>query len=222
METEFKAIHEAYSPYTLTTLESMYGLYKAADYVSAAGIPGDLVECGVWKGGSSMLMAHMLVQRQDTDRRLYLYDTFAGMSQPTGRDKTIGCDTPAMKEWMNKRKGTHNEWAFAPLDEVRRNMESTGFPQGNIRYVEGTVEETIPRIVPDRIALLRLDTDWFESTHHELKHLFPLVSPGGVIVVDDYGHFSGAKEAVDLYLRENSIPLLLNRIDYTVRMGIKR
>ena len=83
------------------------------------------------------------------------------------------------------------------------------------------MEETIPTHIPHAISLLRLDTDWYESTKHELTHLFPLLSPGGVIIIDDYGHWQGAKKAVDEYFEENKIKILLNRIDYTGRIGVK-
>jgi len=75
--------------------------------------------------------------------------------------------------------------------------------------------------MPGKIALLRLDTDWYESTAHELKHLYPLLVPGGVIIIDDYGHWEGARKAVDEYITAEKLPLLLNRIDYTGRIGIK-
>ena len=79
----------------------------------------------------------------------------------------------------------------------------------------------MPGYLPSGIALLRLDTDWYESTKHELEHLYPLLVSGGVIIIDDYGHWKGAKKAVDEYIKDNNLPLLLNRIDYTGRIGIK-
>ena len=87
--------------------------------------------------------------------------------------------------------------------------------------MKGKVEDSIPQTLPGKIALLRLDTDWYESTAHELKHLYPLLVPGGVIIIDDYGHWEGARKAVDEYIEANKLPLLLNRIDYTGRIGIK-
>jgi O-methyltransferase len=79
----------------------------------------------------------------------------------------------------------------------------------------------LPEFAPECISLLRLDTDWYESTRHELIHLFSRISKGGVIIIDDYGHWKGAREAVDEYIRENNIKILLNRIDYTGRIGVK-
>lgn len=99
-------------------------------------------------------------------------------------------------------------------------MADTGYPIERVRFVEGRVEDTLPVRVPDRISLLRLDTDWYESTRCELEHLFPKLVPGGVLIVDDYGHWEGCRRAVEEYFDENNIPMLLNRIDYTGRIGI--
>ena len=82
------------------------------------------------------------------------------------------------------------------------------------------MEDTIPKKAPQMISLLRLDTDWYESTRHELIHLFPRIAPFGVIIIDDYGHWQGVREAVDEYIRENNIKILLNRVDYTGRIGV--
>ena len=80
------------------------------------------------------------------------------------------------------------------------------------------VEETIPDGAPEQIALCRLDTDWYESTIHEMEHLYPRMTPGGVLLIDDYGHFMGCKRAVDEYIEKNQRALLLNRIDFTGRL----
>jgi hypothetical protein len=88
-----------------------------------------------------------------------------------------------------------------------------------VSYVCGLVEETIPATIPDQIALLRLDTDWYGSTAHELRHLYPLVASGGVLIVDDFGHFQGVRKAVEEYFAER--PILMTRVDYTGRMGVK-
>jgi len=221
MDSEFKPVYEYTKHYTLTTIESMYGLYKAIEYIVKTGVPGDVVECGVWKGGSAMLMAHTLFKMQNTSRKIYLYDTFAGMSKPTEKDVLISDGLPTMEEWKKQQKNNYNTWAFSPLEEVQNNMRKTGYPGDNIIYVKGKVEDTIPGTIPSQIAILRLDTDWYESTYHELKYLFPLLSHGGVVIIDDYGHFAGAREAVDTYFKENSISMLLSRIDYTGRVGVK-
>jgi predicted O-methyltransferase YrrM len=114
-----------------------------------------------------------------------------------------------------------NEWCFSPLEEVERNLRSTGIDPARLRFVEGKVEDTIPATAPERISVLRLDTDWYESTWHELTHLYPRLSPGGVLIVDDYGHWQGAREAVDRYFGEVAEPILLARTDYTGRIGVR-
>jgi hypothetical protein len=100
-------------------------------------------------------------------------------------------------------------------------MYETGYDREKISFVKGKVEETIPDNAPQSISLLRLDTDWYESTRHELIHLYPRLSHGGVIIIDDYGHWLGARKAVDEYIEQNNLCLLLNRLDYTGRIGVK-
>ena len=115
-----------------------------------------------------------------------------------------------------------NAWHYVRAADVREALRSTGYPTERVHLVEGRVEETLPAAAPDPIALLRLDTDWYRSTKHELEHLYPRISPGGVVIIDDYGHYEGVRRAVDEYLESSGEALLLNRIDYTARVGVKR
>ena len=143
------------------------------------------------------------------------------MPKPSEKDSTHFETSPTLKTWEKNQKKEHNTWAYSALNKVKSNMKKTKYPQKNIIYIKGKVEDTIPNIIPTKIAILRLDTDWYESTYHELIHLFPLLSNGGVLIIDDYGYWKGAKEAVDKYLKEKNIRILLNRIDNTGRIGIK-
>ncbi len=220
LEKEFTELHERCKNFTMTSIERMHALYKATEYIVNAEIPGDVVECGVWKGGSAMLAALILLRMGATDRKIYLYDTYEGMSEPTEKD-TSRIDAPAKQTWSKHQTATHNRWCYSPLEEVEKNLRSTGYPLDRLVFVKGKVEETIPATVPERIALLRLDTDWYESTSHELRHLFPRLSSGGVLILDDYGYWEGAKEATDAYFRENKIAMMLNRIDNAGRIGVK-
>ena len=220
LEREFLSLYEKCRAYTLTSIERMYALYKAVEYIVKHGIPGDMVECGVWRGGSSMLIASTLTEFNATRRRLYLYDTYSGMSKPTEEDVDY-TGNRVIESWEDGLEESINRWNSIPLDEVKRNMSLTGYPGDNLVFVQGKVEDTIPAIVPQEIALLRLDTDFYESTYHELVHLFPRLSPHGVLIVDDYGHWKGARKAVDKYLAENSVEMLLQRIDYTGRIGVR-
>ena len=168
-----------------------------------------------------MAAARILLEEGDDTRELYLYDTFAGMTDPTTADVTD--KGASANRWMRRYgrdEAGHSKWCNASLDDVRQNIASTGFPLDRVTFVEGPVEATIPGVAPDRIAVLRLDTDWYESTAHELTHLFPRLAPGGVLILDDYGHWQGARRAVDEYLDKAGLHLLLHRIDYTGRMAV--
>lgn len=219
MEEKFTPLLARCRPYSMTSVERMYALHKAVEYVAKKNIPGDLVECGVWKGGSSMMTAHTLSHLGERNRTLYLYDTFEGMSAPTDKDKNIN-DKPAAVEWQ-QHQAAQAGWFAASLPEVRENLLSTGYPAEKLTFVKGKVEETIPGVIPAQVALLRLDTDWYESTYHELQYLYPRLSPGGVLIIDDYGYWKGSREAVDQYFREHHIHMLLTRVDTDCRIGIK-
>jgi len=207
---------------TMTSAERIYSLIEAVKYVETNQIPGAIVECGVWKGGSMMAVAETLRHLNNTSRELYLYDTFEGMSNPEDVDKTHAGQSASdlMKKDDDKEKNL--VWAYSTLETVQTGMKSTNYPEGKIKYVKGKVEDTIPSTLPSTIALLRLDTDWYESTRHELEHLFPLLVKGGVLILDDYGYWAGARKAVDEYFAIHKQPLLLNRIDETGRIAIKQ
>ena len=199
----------------------MYALYGAIHYVVRTGIEGDVVECGVWHGGSAMLAALALAQAGDTGRAIWLYDTFEGMPPPSELDVdpfgAAAHDVLRARERLPEAD-PHNPWAYATLADVKANMAQTGYPR--VHYVEGKVEETIPAHAPERISLLRLDTDWYESTLHELEHLYPRLAPGGVLILDDYGWWSGARRAVDEYFVH--VPMLLVRIGiHGARLALK-
>jgi O-methyltransferase len=207
--------------YTMTTPERIASLCNAVNYLVANDIKGDFVECGVWRGGSTMAAIDTLIKAGDTSREIYLYDTFEGMSAPTEIDKVFtGTGADELMNSSNREDAT-SVWCYSALEEVQQNVGGLKYPAHKIHYVKGKVEDSIPQTLPGKIALLRLDTDWYESTAHELKHLYPLLVPGGVIIIDDYGHWEGARKAVDEYIESQKLPLLLNRIDYTGRIGIK-
>jgi len=219
LEPEFLALYERCAPATMTSIERMYALYQAVRHVHAAETPGDVVECGVWRGGSSMLAALALDSLGDRERCIWLYDTFEGMPPPAGVDRTLSGEHAADLMKRADAAGEHTR-AAAAVGEVRANLAGTGFPADRLRFVEGKVEDTIPGTAPDAISVLRLDTDWYESTRHELEHLWPRLSPGGVLIVDDYGHWEGARRAVDEFF-STAAPVLLQRIDYTGRLALK-
>jgi O-methyltransferase len=212
-------------PYTLTGVPRLQALIDAVRYCVRRGVPGDFAECGVWRGGSVLAMALTLQELGETGRDLHLYDTFEGMTAP-GEHDVSEFDPPALATWEEAQK--RGELPFAEVLEVegfdtqavRETVLSSGYPAERVHLVAGPVEETLPRHAPGELAVLRLDTDWYESTRHELEHLYPRLAVGGVLIVDDYGHWKGARRAVDEYFAGRE-PLLLTRIDYTGRIAVK-
>lgn len=214
-------IYKKVKPYTMTSPERVFSLCEAVKYIHEKNIEGDIVECGVWKGGSMMAVAATLLRSGDSSRNLYLFDTFEGMAPPTDKDVDIaGVTAESLLEQSDKMKDD-SVWCCATLEMVKSAVNSIGYPGEKIYFVKGMVEQTIPLNAPDKIALLRLDTDWYESTKHEMEHLFPRLSIGGVLIIDDYGHWQGARKAVDEYFEKNNVKILLNRIDYTGRIAVK-
>jgi hypothetical protein len=220
LEPEFRALYEQCREYTMTSWERLYALYKSVQYVVENRIPGDIVECGVWRGGSMKLAAHVLLALGVTDRTLFLYDTFEGMTEPDPEVDLDSYGNDATNDWLEvQRRGV--KWSYAPIEEVRDVIAGSGYPMDKVVFVKGPVEDTIPATVPDRISLLRLDTDWYSSTKHEIEHLYPRLSMHGVLLLDDYGHYQGARRAVDEYFdRAGKRPFLI-RIDYSCRAAIK-
>jgi O-methyltransferase len=208
--------------FTATSTERLAGLVSGIEYIVENRIPGAFVECGVWRGGSMMAAALTLMRLGDTSRDLYLFDTFEGMSAPTEAD--VMFDGQRAEDILKEKppaEGFGNYWCVARIDEVKRNLISTGYPSERLHFIKGKVEETIPHQAPAEIALLRLDTDWYESTAHELDQLYPRLIRNGVLIIDDYGHWLGARKAVDEYFARRSFRPLLNRLDYTGRLAIK-
>lgn len=215
------AVITAVENYTMTSLERRYVLLEAVRHVHRMGLPGSLVECGVWRGGSAMIMASESLILQNF-RELYLYDTFEGMPPPDSVDKDYQGVAASVRlgEEFEKMQQSH-VWAYAQIDVVKSNLQSTNYPDHLIHYVQGKVEETIPSTMPDQIALLRLDTDWYASTKHELEYLYPRLVSGGVLIIDDYGYWQGARQAVDDFFAAQENPPMLIRIDSTGRIAIK-
>ncbi|XDD51544.1 TylF/MycF/NovP-related O-methyltransferase [Leptospira sp. WS92.C1] len=184
-------------------------------------IEGDIVECGVWRGGSMMATAYRLMHLK-ASRMLYLFDTFDGMSPASSEDVSIIGENA--KSYLDLKKKTEDDtmWAYAPIERVKENLYGTQYPKDKIHFIKGKVENTLPHKKLKKIAILRLDTDWYNSTLHELETLFPLLVKGGVLIIDDYGHWQGARKAVDEYIKRKKVKIFLNRVDYTCRLAIKQ
>lgn len=211
---EIRMIEKA-SPYTMTSLERQSSLALAVRYLKENNIPGDFVECGVWRGGSIGLAALL----SNSERIYWLFDTFEGMTQPTRVD-----GSSATNRFLASQTGPNSsDWCASSLSEVRSNLQRLGINPQKLRFVIGDVTKSLaePDNIPDKISLLRLDTDWYESTRIELDKLYANLAPGGVLIIDDYGHWEGARKAVDEFFLEIDLKPLLIPIDYTGRIGIK-
>lgn len=226
LSTADRSIVDRSLPYTMTGVPRLQALIDAVRFLESRRIPGAFAECGVWRGGSVLAMIATLQQMGAQPREIWLYDTFEGMTEPTERDVSDFAP-PALSTWRAAKSAGVRPWSemFEPEvfneAEVRNTLSASGYAMEHVHLVRGPVERTLPAGAPDQpLALLRLDTDWYESTRHELEHLYPRLQTGGVLIIDDYGHFEGARQAVDEYFRSHP-PLLLNRIDYTGRIAVK-
>src|SRR5271155_4186054 len=205
-------------PFTMTSVERLVSLVNSVNYLTKNDIPGDIAECGVWRGGSMMAAALALIAAGDTNRTLYLYDTFEGMPDPSKND-TDFAGKPAISLLQSYRKGT-GIWCFATLEEVQKNMYSTGYPPDKIKFIKGKVEDTLAAVRPEKLSLLRLDTDWYESTKLELEILYPILHKDGILILDDYGYWQGARQAVDEYFDKRNIRVFLHRVDNSGRIVV--
>jgi O-methyltransferase len=210
-DDETREIIHAVRPYTMTSPERLNALVLACRYVTRYGIPGAVVECGVWRGGSMQAAARTLLAAGDTSRELYLFDTFEGMPPPT--DKDLRRDGESAADLLARRDKDSPIWAVATLSDVQEGFTQVPYPAERVHFVQGLVEDTVPAKAPEEISILRLDTDWYASTRHELEHLYPRLVSGGVLLIDDYGWWQGSREAVDEFLEKTGARLLLLRMD---------
>jgi hypothetical protein len=218
-----RRIVERALPHTMTGVPRLQALLDAVRYCVQRGVPGDFAECGVWRGGSILAMILVLQELGAEDRDIHLYDTFEGMTEPTEAD-TSPVHPRALDLWEQTEGRPWPQFFAAEVfteSMVRETVLATGYPQERLHFVRGRVEETLPARAPERLALLRLDTDWYESTRHELEHLYPRLSGGGVLIVDDYGEWEGCRRAVDEYFAGAATPVLLTRIDAAARLAVK-
>lgn len=213
--------------YSMTHFERLFVLIDAVRHVVRREIPGAFIECGVWRGGSVLAMLRTLLSLGVTDRDIYLYDTFEGMTAPTEKDVSANHGS-ALQAWQlaqGSGERVYNQFFNERIfneESVRRLLLSTGYPSERLHFVKGPVEQTIPATMPDKISLLRLDTDWYESTRHEMHHLYPLLQKNGVLIIDDYGDWAGCRKAIDEYFSSgHTPPILLNRVDYSCRIAVK-
>lgn len=204
---------------SMTDPVAQWEFIRAIRHVEAEGIAGDIVECGVWRGGNLVIAGRMRAAL-GFDRTIWAYDTFAGMTAPTDHDFKPVKELDVREKFAELDRGDHNEWCMASLEEVQANFAARG-GGGALKTVKGPVQETLldPANLPERIAVLRLDTDFYDSTKIEMEVLYPRLASGGVLIVDDYGEWAGARRAVDEYFAGRHV--WLHYVTHTVRLMVK-
>lgn len=206
--------------YSMTPKVRMWALVQSIKYLINNNIKGDIVETGVFRGGNLILSKKLLNSYEpNSKRKIWGYDTFEGMTEPTENDRDIFGEDPR-KFWEKSQKQEYNDWCYSSIDEVRNNF--TKETNSNlVELIKGPVEQTlrVKENLPDQISLLRLDTDWYESSKIELEMLYPKLVKGGVLILDDYGHWQGVKKSVDEYFKNKNI--WLHYVDYGCRLLIK-
>jgi hypothetical protein len=196
----------------------------AVNYILQNNIEGCIIECGVYSGDFEYIWINELMKNNSV-RDIYLYDTFTGLVEPTEYDYTCKDAIYQMNKdevyttWKNQVINEKvNGWCYTPLEKVKDRLNSTGYPKNKLHYVVGDVMETLKdkTTIPEKIAILRLDTDWYESSKYELEQLYDNVVVGGVIIFDDYYHWDGQRRATDEFFESRGI-----QVDY-VRIDAKR
>ena len=196
------------NPFSMIRDDRFVANAQAIEYILDKNIQGDIVEVGVWKGGSIISMLMTLQKNNSLNRNVHLYDTFSGMTPHT--DKDFDQDNRTAESLIS----SDPFWlCISSLDEVKNNIKvSSDYPEDLIKYHVGDICKN--EYIPEKIAFLRLDTDWYESTKCELEMFYNSVASGGVIMLDDYGHWQGCKRAVDEFLKDKPDIKIIN-IDYT-------
>lgn len=205
-----------------------FTVYSALKYIVENEKRGDLVECGVFDGNKILLMAEYLSQQGKYDYDFYLYDTFSGMTNPSQHDRALSLEPPyyytkerVQERFSKDQKEQYNNWCYCSEADVRENVLATSYPTNRFNFIKGDVRQTLLRASPQHIALLRLDTDFFDSTLIELETLYHRVIPGGVIILDDYGTWAGQKKAVDQFVETLDVRPMLIRTSQNERVIIK-
>ncbi len=214
--------HIISSRLSMVSPERLWGTMMACKHIVAQNIPGDFVECGVWRGGNALIAASVF-KASGVRKKIYLFDTFKGMTEPSKEDVAANDGKAAIDYFRQKQRVDHNDWCFASLADVRNNFSNLGLLSEDVIFVEGDVLQTLSDTsnIPNQIALLRLDTDWYESTMKELQILYPRLSIGGALIVDDYGHWAGSRQATDEYFSNHCPRPFLQYTDRTGRMAVK-
>lgn len=213
---EFETINEI----SLSSSPNKWSLIQSLKHIQENNIEGDIVETGVFKGANLVLINNFL-NRSNIEKKIYAYDTYAGQPEPSNLDYDL--KGKSMIDKFSDFKKKNITPVFCSLEDVKKNIKKySPFDYDKIIFIKGKVEETLnsEKNIPQQISLLRLDTDFYESIKKSLDILYPRLSKGGVLIIDDYGHFKGAQTAVDNYFKDKK-NIWMHRVDYTCRLIIK-
>ena len=214
---------ETASEFSMTSYDRIFALLRAIQHIDNNNLEGDFVECGVWKGGNLILYQKMIEKLNIKGKKIYGFDTFEGMSNPTDADFPAdnlfgGFKAEHYMKTQKKDLNINNIHAYAPIEMVKNNFNNNTENRNNLILIKGKVEDTlkIQSNLPDKISILRLDTDWYESTKTELEILYPRLVKNGVLIIDDYGEWSGSRKATNEYFKDKKIAMF--KIDIAARL----
>jgi len=190
------------------------------DYVVDCKIDGVLVECGVQSGRIEKIWIDKLKEKNE-ERDIYMYDTFTGLTEPSERDLGFSEEyrnpQKVLNIWnrYNDEKLGVNTWCYCPLEKVISNLLEMNYPFHKLHFIKGDVRKTLldEKNIPDKIAVLRLDTDWYDSTKVELETMWNNLVNGGVIIFDDYYYWRGQQDAVDEFFKGTKYEGQVKRFD---------
>lgn len=194
------------SPFSLVHITGFYNVFQSMKYIYNNRIPGDIAECGCFLGGMGIFMA-LLRDHLGMRKKIHLFDSFEGF--PPGEEDVTHGEVAKSVKFVNI------------LEDVKDNFRQTMSDVHDVEFIEGFVEKTLPETTVENLCLVRLDTDFYNSTKVEFVHLYPRLVRGGVLIIDDYGWFEGSRRATDEYLASLTYPPLLNRIDEGIWAGVK-
>ena len=216
IDEESKRLIESIGEHSLTPFIRRWTLIKSLHYINKKKLIGDIVECGIWRGGN-LFLAKKIQDKYPNElkRKLYGFDTFEGMPKPSFHDGV------KINEVFQNFKNRNLPWTKASLDDVKNSTNFFFNEVDDFNFIKGMVEDTLmnKKNLPNKISLLRLDTDLYESTKIELNILYPLLVEKGVLIIDDYGDFPGCRKAVDEYFLDKNV--LMTSVDKSCRLIVK-
>jgi hypothetical protein len=195
---------------TMVPLVRLHNLHRCAVDVIERHVPGDFIETGVWRGGTTIFMRAVLRAYASSDRKVWVADSFEGLPEPDADKYPIEAETHHGKVMSS----IYDHFAVG-LDEVRENFARFGLLDDQVRFLKGWFKDTLPAAEVSQLSVMRLDGDYYESTHDALLHLYPKLSPGGYVIVDDYGEdtWTYCRRAVDGFRDKEGLDQPLMRVD---------